>query len=51
MAKIMPAASVKHVEPIPGEPVAKASEPPVSVTPVAVDPYLARSVKSSPNGF
>ena len=43
------------VEPVkPGEePAVVAAEviPPPEAAPVAIDPYLARSVKSSPNGF
>lgn len=56
MAKIMPAHVPVHIEPVgdikPPQVALHAegghAEP---VKPAAVDPYLARSVKSSPNGF
>lgn len=59
MAKIMPVHPAKHIEPAPTPAAAEkqhalpSEEGSVSATaaPAAIDPYLARSVKSSPNGF
>ena len=53
MAKILPVHAPEHVEPAHATEPAAAVAPKVASVPlpVAVDPYLARSVKSSPNGF
>lgn len=46
------AAETEHVtEQATASHVPVASEPVSPAAPVAIDPYLARSVKSSPNGF
>jgi hypothetical protein len=41
----------KPSEVIPPPPAAPAAEAPTPEAPAKVDPYLAKSVKSSPNGF
>jgi hypothetical protein len=63
MAKIMPVHAPEHIEPVTEKAAevehvteqATASHVPAVSEPVSpaapVDPYLARSVKSSPNGF